>query len=119
MEGEGYAERLISEALARGELVPEEGLGEPLGDLDDDPDWWVKAFLTREGLPDALTEIEQRRAAILADAISSPDLATARRRLAEANRVARRWNEGAPPRLRVEEVSEIWLLDRRAGRPAG
>jgi hypothetical protein len=117
VDGEGYAEKLISEALARGELVPMDGLGAPLPGLDHDPDWWVKALVAREALPGRRTAMQRRRAALLADAVTVPDLATARARLAQANDEARRWNAEAPASSRVEELTEIWLLDRRAGRP--
>jgi hypothetical protein len=51
-----WAERLIAEAIERGELDPHEGLGDPILDLDDDPNWWVKKWVEREKLsasPDA------------------------------------------------------------------
>jgi hypothetical protein len=117
VDGEGYAEKLISEALARGELAPMEGVGAPLRRLDHDPDWWVKALVAREALPERRIAMERRRAALLSDSVAAPDLATARARLAEANAEARRWNAEAPASSRVEELDEIWLLDRRAGRP--
>ncbi len=46
-------ERIIREAIERGELEPGEGVGEPIPDLDNDPDWWVKRWVQREGLKDA------------------------------------------------------------------
>ena len=48
--GEGWTERLIREAIERGELEPNEGFGEPIEDLDNDPNWWVKKFVKRERL---------------------------------------------------------------------
>jgi hypothetical protein len=45
-----WAERLITEAIERGELDPHEGVGEPIPDLDDDPNWWVKKWVLRENL---------------------------------------------------------------------
>ena len=47
-----WAERMISEAVERGELEPHEGLGDPILDLDDDPNWWVKQWVERERLRD-------------------------------------------------------------------
>ena len=45
-----WVERLITEAIERGELDPQKGVGEPIQDLDDDPDWWVKKRVKRENL---------------------------------------------------------------------
>jgi hypothetical protein len=47
-----WAERLITEAIERGELDPHEGSGDPILDLDDDPNWWVKKWVEREKLSD-------------------------------------------------------------------
>lgn len=49
-----WIERIISEAIERGELEPREGVGEPIPDLDDtyDPGWWVKDWVERERLRD-------------------------------------------------------------------
>ncbi len=49
-------ERLIREAIERGELEPNEGIGESISDLDDtyDPNWWVKSWVERENLKDDL-----------------------------------------------------------------
>jgi len=52
--GEGWTERLIQEAIERGELDPTDGVGEPIEDLNNDPDWWVKKFVKRERLRELL-----------------------------------------------------------------
>lgn len=49
-----WSERKISEAIERGELDPHEGVGEPIPDLDNDPNWWVKKWIKRERLKEAL-----------------------------------------------------------------
>ena len=47
-------ERRIREAIESGELEPREGVGEPIPNLDHDPDWWVKSWVERENLKDDL-----------------------------------------------------------------
>lgn len=48
---ESWVERQIREATERGEFSDLRGSGKPLALGDpDDPDWWVKRFLDREGL---------------------------------------------------------------------
>ncbi len=51
---EPFVERRIREAIERGELEPREGVGEPIPNLDQDPDWWVKSWVERENLKDDL-----------------------------------------------------------------
>ncbi len=51
---EPFVERRIREAIERGELEPREGAGEPIPNLDQDPDWWVKSWVERENLKDDL-----------------------------------------------------------------
>ena len=118
MDHERYAEKLIEDALVSGELDPLEGVGRPLPYLDNDPDWWVKSFLHREKIPDRHAEVDATRQALLTRAIAADDLGEARRLLVEANRTALAWNEEAPEPYRFDEVSEVWLIGQRAGRPA-
>ena len=118
VEGARRIEELIGEAIARGDLTPTEGVGEPIRRLDADPDWWVRGLLTRESLPDRFRRARRDHAAIVAAAIAAEELAEARGLLAVANTRARRWNEEAPASHRLPERTEVWLLDRRAGRPA-
>ncbi|MCH7845368.1 MAG: DUF1992 domain-containing protein [Acidobacteria bacterium] len=49
---EPWIERVIREAIERGQLEPNEGIGEPISDLDDtyDPNWWAKKWVEREQL---------------------------------------------------------------------
>lgn len=47
---ESLPERRIREAMDRGEFDNLPGEGEPLVGLDDDPNWWVKAWIERERL---------------------------------------------------------------------
>ncbi len=117
MDTQRYAEGLIEAALARGELIPLEGTGEPLPELDRDPAWWIKAFLHREQLPQRRAELSAIVDAGLASAVGAPTLSEARTALAAVNRTVRAWNAEAPAALRIEERSEIWLLDARTGHP--
>lgn len=53
---ETWVERQIREAMERGEFDNLGGAGRPLHVHDaDDPDWWVKRFLEREGLDASAT----------------------------------------------------------------
>jgi hypothetical protein len=47
---ESLVERQIREAQERGEFDNLPGAGKPLRRLSDDPDWWVKQMMQREGL---------------------------------------------------------------------
>ncbi|GMQ86222.1 MAG: hypothetical protein BMS9Abin07_1795 [Acidimicrobiia bacterium] len=53
---EPWIERLIREAIERKELEPQEGIGDPIPDLDDtyDPNWWAKRWVERERLKEHL-----------------------------------------------------------------
>lgn len=117
MDVEGYAERLIAEALTRGDLQPIEGTGEPLPRLENDPGWWIRDFLEREGLPDRFADTTKEIADLTAEAIAASDLDEGRRILRRANHLTASWNEDAPSEYRLPMRSEIWLLDQRAGRP--
>ena len=58
---ESWADRLIREAQERGEFDNLPGAGKPL-QLDDDPDWWIKAKFARENLEPLLpTSLALRR----------------------------------------------------------
>ena len=117
MDPQRYAEKLISEAIERGELEPAEGTGEPFAAMSMDPDWWVRAFLERERLPERWDELDGIRRAETDRAIADPDLSAARRRLAALNETLSRWNLQVPESDRFQIHNEIWLLDRRAERP--
>ena len=56
-----YAERKIREAMDRGEFDDLPGSGQPLPDLNDDPMWWLKRWVTRERLEDAIREGRDRK----------------------------------------------------------
>lgn len=56
MQYESWVDRLIREAQERGAFDDLPGAGKPLH-LDDDPDWWVKAKIAREGLEPLLPTV--------------------------------------------------------------
>jgi len=116
---ERYAEELIADAIANGDLEPRRGLGEPITDLDPDPAWWIRAFVRRERLSERWANVGSSIDIGFESAVQAPTLPEARCLLAAANRTVRQWNVEAPPDMRFEERSEIWLLDARAGRPIG
>lgn len=120
MDVEGHSDKLIREAAARGEFDDLPGQGEPLGKLTMDPDWWIKAFLEREKLPEKRQDVVNARKGIIREAIAADTLDEARRLLAHANHLVRSWNERAPSDHHVEERTEVWLLDQReSARPIG
>lgn len=118
VDGATRIEELIGEAIARGDLTPTEGVGEPLGHLDADPDWWVRGLLDRESLPDRFRDARREHARIIDAAITAEHLSDARALLATANARAGEWNERVPASHHLPEHTELWLLDRRAGCPA-
>lgn len=61
MDGyESYPERLIRQAIERGEFDHLAGSGRPLAGLDDDPAWWAKAFIERQRRLDAAHKVSRR-----------------------------------------------------------
>lgn len=119
MASERYADKLISEAIERGELEPQQGVGEPLGGLSNDPDWWIRAFMNREAMPERFAEMQASVHSRIGQAISASELTAAREMLAEVNADIARWNNQAEAPFRLDERSEVWLLSERARRPAG
>lgn len=118
MDSARYADWKISEAMARGELDPQEGVGEPLVGLTNDPDWWIRAFMERELLPERFAEIQASVLARTAAAVQADDLSTARGILAAVNADIRQWNDRADSPFHLEEHTELWLVTERARRPA-
>lgn len=118
MDVERYADKLINEALERGDLDPASGVGKPLPSMRQDPDWWVRAFLEREALPERHDELRRSVDQRVRAAIDAEELDTARTMLAGANADVTRWNDEAPDEYRLPVRSEIWLVSERAKRPA-
>ena len=56
-----YVERKIREAMERGEFDDLPGSGKPLQDLNDDPMWWVKKWIKREQVREAMREERERK----------------------------------------------------------
>ncbi len=118
MNPERYAQKRIDEAIAAGHLEPTVGIGEPMKNLRNDPDWWVRAFFVREELPQKREEFSSHIDESLQTAITTLELDHARSMLVSINREIGRWNDSVEASFRLEPISEIWLLDERA-RPPG
>ncbi len=88
MQYESWVDRQIREAIERGDFDNLPGAGEPL-QLDDDPDWWIKAKIARENLepllptPLALRREVERLPEALADARTEAEV---RERVEDLNR---------------------------------
>lgn len=117
MDHERYAERLITEALARGELDPSVGAGRPLPDVASDPDWWVRALIERERFPQRHADAVAGWSDLVTSAVDASDLATARTLLEQANGHAEAWNAAAAPEFALPITSELRLLAARVRRP--
>jgi hypothetical protein len=117
VDTERYARKQIDEAIDSGELTPTVGVGEPIDDLTNDPEWWVRAFFRREQLWDRRRELVAHRDRRIAGAITDDDLAVARGQIAELNRRLEKWNADVPSEFFIDPVSEIWLLTERAKEP--
>lgn len=130
---EGWIERQIQEAIARGEFDDLPGAGRPLRGLDDrDPDWWVKQMMAREHLDmsDAVPPVFQLRREHAAFPESLADIATE----ADVREVLRDYNarvlaelrrptfgKASPPlapRADVEELVGQWRALRAQRAPA-
>lgn len=60
---ESFQERIVREAIERGEFDGLEGAGKPLRlRFANDPDWWIKEKIERERLQDDLREFAKWKA---------------------------------------------------------
>jgi hypothetical protein len=118
----GYVERLIREAMDRGEFDNLPGRGRPLEDLDDtyDPAWWAKRYVQRQRALDDLGEVAREVRTFLDMVWMVPDEARVRsevdalnRRLDEVN--ARLPHHERHPLLDPLEVVELWRRSRFRG----
>jgi len=114
---ERYAQGQLDEAIAAGDLTPTVGLGEPLRNLTNDPDWWLRSFFERERLPDRHDEFVAHVRSALHEATYTTDLADARRILTAVNSDIATWNTQAPEEYQMEPRSEVWLITERAKLP--
>ncbi|MFT3900699.1 MAG: DUF1992 domain-containing protein [Gordonia sp. (in: high G+C Gram-positive bacteria)] len=118
------AERQIQKAVERGDLDDLPGSGKPLDLTDhDDPDWWLKRYLKREGLvmlPPAIQlrkddeELDAKLDELRTERSVRDEVAEFNQRVAEARyRVA-----GGPPLITaprdVEETVSAWRSRRSA-----
>ncbi len=120
---ESWVERQIREARERGEFDNLPGTGKPL-DLSDanDPDWWIKRYVAREGLDTSLVvhptlALRREAAGYPASLADVPTEDAVREIIRDYNRRVvedrRRPSLGGPmppvaPRLDVDEIVAGW-----------
>ncbi|MDK1019401.1 MAG: DUF1992 domain-containing protein [Actinomycetota bacterium] len=114
MDAEDRVEDQIKEALDSGKLAPTRGVGEPIGDLDNDPAWWAKSLLRRERAAERFGDVMARRDSEISRAIGADDLREARAIIVSLNESIKQWNMSVDHERRLDPVSEIWLLTERA-----
>lgn len=119
---ESWRDEAIREALEQGEFRDLPGKGKPLANLDDDPDWWVKDKLRREGVSvvPSYLQLRQEVARMREEITHLGSEELARRRIAEINakiRAANRTITSGPPSdlapLDEEEEISRWRATRR------
>lgn len=128
---EWWIDRLIRQGRERGEFDDLPLKGKPLPDIGerDDPDWWIKAKLKREGvsyLPPTL-QIRKDAEDAMARAMAAPDEATVRTIIDHLNVEIRKLNRmaasGPPMTLMPFDVDDVvarWRARRaEAGAEAG
>lgn len=100
---ESYADRLIREAMERGEFDDLPGAGRPIDGLgkERDPDWWAKGFLARDRARARADHVRR----LIRDEVprlrAMPDRSAAATRLAELAALVRAVNEDLPERDRI------------------
>lgn len=128
---EWWIDRLIRQGRERGEFDDLPLKGKPLPDIGerDDPDWWIKAKLKREGvsyLPPTL-QIRKDAEDAMARAMAAPDEETVRTIIGNLNVEIRKLNRmaasGPPMTLMPFDVDDVvarWRSRRaEAGEDAG
>lgn len=112
---EWWIDRLIRQGRERGEFDDLPLAGKPLPDIGerDDPDWWIKAKLKREGvsyLPPTL-QIRKDAEDAMARAMAAPDEATVRTIIDRLNVEIRKLNRmaasGPPMTLMPFDVDDV------------
>ena len=95
MNSESIADRLIREAMERGDFDDLPGAGKPIPDLDKpyDPHWWVKSFLARERSADAVVAARDAIHAKLGTIWQLESEQTVRTRIDQINRELAALNE--------------------------
>jgi GNAT superfamily N-acetyltransferase len=116
-----WRDQVIQDALQQGAFRDLPGTGKPLSDLNDDPDWWVKDKLRREGIsvvPPAI-QLRQELARMREEINQLSSEEQARRRIEEMNVkicAANRSITTGPPSdlapLDVEEELARWRSKR-------
>jgi len=114
---ERYAQERLDEAIAAGDLTPTVGVGEPIRNLTNDPDWWLRALFERERVPERHADFLAHVRTALHEATHAQSLADAREVLSAINRDIAVWNEQLPEDYQIEPESEVWLITERGKLP--
>lgn len=124
---ESWVERQIREATERGEFDNLPGTGKPLNLSDaQDPDWWIKRYVAREGLDTSLVvhptlALRREAAGYPASLVDVPTEDSVREIIRDYNRrvvedrrqpVRERIMPPVAPRLDVEEMVAGWRVLR-------
>ena len=110
-------ERILDDAADAGELDATPHAGKPLPPMrQNNPGWWISAFLERERLPERLGETAAVAQEMLDAAVGAPTLAQAREVLADRNQGVARWNEAVPEEYHLAVIEETDLLTMRQSR---
>ena len=100
-------ERQIREAMERGEFDHLPGAGKPIADLDAgyDPAWWVRRWLERSRLEDAVHEVRRTIDRELPFLRVERDRERVTRRMAEINEMIAAVNEALPEGERIAPIA--------------
>lgn len=103
---ETFTDRLIREAIERGEFDDLPGAGKPLEGIGPvyDPEWWAKGFIGRERARSRADEIRRIIRDELPRLRAARDRAAAEERVAELNRMVDAANEHLPESSRIPAV---------------
>jgi DnaJ homologue, subfamily C, member 28, conserved domain len=114
MTGEHPADMKIQEAIDEGRLDSSAHRGKPLPSMrQNNPGWWITAFLEREKLPERLHEASVEADAMLLRAVNSATLSEARQILADRNLGVAAWNAAVLDDHHLDVIEETDLLTMR------
>ena len=124
MQFETFVDRQIREAQEAGAFDDLPGAGKPIPNHGDDPNWWLRSYLDREGLsgeallPESL-QLRREFERLPAEAAAAVSEDEVRELAAEFNRrVAEYIRFPTPPQVPIRKATVDELLEhRRATRP--
>lgn len=126
---ESLPDRIIREAIERGEFEDLPGKGKPIAGLDRDydPDWWARRFMERLRAGEAVGRAAREVDHLIGTVWLLPDGPAVRKAVAALNSMLESANEAAPESERAslldpEDVVATWrrmsAARRRRPRPA-